>query len=141
MGHIFFISPSSPGGLDKLSQWTLRWLLENEMAEDSTMYTCNTIEEASNILETALIVGESPALIIFDHADRPTEENIAFSKRLHNSIPESWVIELVPNSMPIQREEHGLYWIRSPLTEEEWRETLDQVLRKTPTPQWADSDN
>ena len=74
MGHIFFIAPSSPGSLDRLSQWTLRWLLENDMAEDSTMYTCNTIEEAVNILETALITGDSPALIIFDHADMKTYE-------------------------------------------------------------------
>ena len=78
MGHIFFISPSSPGSLDKMSQWTLRWLLENDMAEDCTMYTCNSVEEATGILETALIVGETPSLIIFDHADRPTEGNHAW---------------------------------------------------------------
>ena len=60
MGHIFFISPSAPGSLDKMSQWTLRWLLENDMAEDCTMYTCNSVEEATGILETELIVGESP---------------------------------------------------------------------------------
>ena len=53
MGHIFFISPSSPGSLDRMSQWTLRWLLENDMAEDCTMYTCNSVEEATGILETA----------------------------------------------------------------------------------------
>ena len=139
MEHIFFIAPSSTGSLDRLSQWTLRWLLENDMAEDSTMYTCNTIEEAANILETALITGDSPALIIFDHADRPTDMNIAFSKRLRNSIPESWIVEIVPDTMPIEKEDEGLYWIRRPLTEDEWRETLDQVLRKTPTPQWANS--
>ena len=109
------------------------------MAEDSTMYTCNTIEEAVNILETALITGDSPALIIFDTADRPTDMNIAFSKRLHNSIPESWIVEIVPDTMPIEKEDDSLYWIRRPLTEDEWRETLDQVLRKTPTPQWANS--
>lgn len=111
------------------------------MAEDNTMYTCNSIEDASNILETALIQGESPALIIFDHADRPKDVNVNFSKKLHNAIPESWVIEIVPDSMPIQKDDRGLYWIRRPLGEDEWRETLDQVLRKTPTPQWANTDN
>ena len=90
-------------------------------------------------LETALITGDSPALIIFDHADRPTDMNIAFSKRLHNSIPESWIVEIVPDTMPIEKEDDSLYWIRRPLTEDEWRETLDQVLRKTPTPQWANT--
>ena len=76
MGHIFFITPSSPGSLDRLSQWTFRWLLEHgDLAEDSTMYTCNSIEDATNLLESALIIGQSPALIILDHADRPCEQN------------------------------------------------------------------
>jgi hypothetical protein len=48
-------------------------------------------------------------------------------------------VEIVPDTMPIEKEEDGLYWIRRPLTEDEWRETLDQVLRKTPTPQWAEN--
>ena len=101
-------------------------------------YTCNSVEEATGILETALIVGETPSLIIFDHAERPTDVNIAFSKRLHSSIPESWIVEIVPDSMPIQMDsDNSLYWIRRPLDEDEWRETLEQVLRKTPTPQWA----
>lgn len=139
MGHIFFITPSSPGSLDKLSQWTLRWLLENDMADDCTMYTCNSVDEATSILETALIVGETPSLIIFDHADRPTDVNVAFSKQLHDSIPESWVVEIVPDSMPLQNGSNSLYWIRRPLSEDEWRETLEQVLRKTPTPQWAET--
>lgn len=101
MGHIFFISPSSPGSLDKLSQWTFRWLLEHdELSEDATLYTCNTIEDATNLLESALIIGESPALIVLDHADRPKAENLIFSKKLHDGIPESWIVELVPDSMP-----------------------------------------
>ena len=85
MGHIFFIAPSSPGSLDRLSQWTFRWLLEHgDLAEDSTMYTCNSIEDATNLLESALIIGQSPALIILDHADRPHEQNLKFSKLLHD---------------------------------------------------------
>ena len=62
MGHIFFITPSSPGSLDKLNQWTFRWLLEHgNMADDSTLYTCNSIESAQSLLESALIIGQSPA--------------------------------------------------------------------------------
>lgn len=110
------------------------------MAEDNTMYTCNSIEDASNILESALIQGESPALIIFDHADRPKGVNMAFTKKLHNAIPESWVVEIVPDSMPLPQSDNSLYWIRRPLDEDEWRETLDQVMRRTPTPQWANTD-
>lgn len=122
-----------------MSQWTLRWLLQNDMAEDTTMYTCNTIEDAQNILETALIEGESPALIIFDHADRPKDVNIKFSKKLHESIPESWIVEIVPDSMPIEKNDDSLYWIRRPISENEWMQTLEQVLLRTPTPQWAET--
>lgn len=137
MGHIFFIAPSSPGSLEKLSQWTLRWLLEHDLAIDSTMYTCNTIEDASSLLESALIFGQSPTLIIFDHSDRPTEKNLAFSKSLRDSIPESWIIEFVPDNMPIPQDSENLFWVRRPLSEDEWDETLNLVLLKSGSPQWA----
>lgn len=139
MGHIFFITPSSPGSLDKMSQWTLRWLLQNDMADDATMYTCNSIEDAQNILETALIEGESPALIVFDHADRAKDVNLKFSKKLHEAIPESWIVEIVPDDMPVEKSDGSLYWIRRPADEDEWNETLEQVLLRTPTPQWAET--
>ena len=106
-----------------MSQWTLRWLLQNDMADDATMYTCNSIEDAQNILETALIEGESPALIVFDHADRA----------------ESWIVEIVPDDMPVEKSDGSLYWIRRPADEDEWNETLEQVLLRTPTPQWAET--
>ena len=48
------------------------------MADDSTLYTCNSIESAQSLLESALIIGQSPALIIFDHADHATDKNLAF---------------------------------------------------------------
>lgn len=137
MGHIFFIAPSSPGSLGKLSQWTLRWLLERDLAIDSTMYTCNSIEDATSLLESALNFGQSPTLIIFDHSDHPTEKNIAFSKALRDGIPESWIIEFVPDNMPVQQDDDNLFWVRRPLTEDEWDETLDLVLLKSGSPQWA----
>lgn len=141
MGHIFFIAPSSPGSLDKLSQWTFRWLLEHgDLADDTTMYTCNSIEDATSLLETALIVGESPALIILDHADSPTEQNLEFSKRLHDGIPESWIVELVPDTMPIPQSDDNFYWVRRPVSEDEWCSTLEQVLLRNGSPQWARND-
>lgn len=142
MGHIFFISPSSPGSLDKLSQWTFRWLLEHdELSEDATLYTCNTIEDATNLLESALIIGESPALIVLDHADRPKAENLIFSKKLHDGIPESWIVELVPDTMPVPENDEGnLFWVRRPVNEDEWFNTLEQVLLRNGSPQWAQND-
>lgn len=140
MGHIFFITPSSPGSLDKLNQWTFRWLLEHgNMAEDSTLYTCNSIESAQSLLESALIIGQSPSLIIFDHADHATEKNLAFSKELHNGIPESWIIEIIPDDMPIPEDsrDDSTFWIRRPINEEEWYATLENVLHKNCSPQWA----
>ena len=140
MGHIFFITTSSPGSLDKLNQWTFRWLLEHgNMAEDSTLYTCNSIESAQSLLESALIIGQSPSLIIFDHADHATEKNLAFSKELHNGIPESWIIEIIPDDMPLPEDsrDDSTFWIRRPINEEEWYATLENVLHKNCSPQWA----
>ena len=140
MGHIFFITPSSRGRLDKLNQWTFRWLLEHgNMAEDSTLYTCNSIESAQSLLESALIIGQSPSLIIFDHADHATEKNLAFSKELHNGIPESWIIEIIPDDMPLPEDsrDDSTFWIRRPINEEEWYATLENVLHKNCSPQWA----
>ena len=140
MGHIFFITPSSPGSLDKLNQWTFRWLLEHgNLADDSTLYTCNSIESAQSLLESALIIGQSPALIIFDHADHATEKNLAFSRELHNAIPESWIIEIIPDDMPLPEDsvENSTFWIRRPVSEEEWDATLENVLHKNGCPQWA----
>jgi hypothetical protein len=140
VGHIFFITPSSPGSLDKLNQWTFRWLLEHgNMAEDSTLYTCNSIESAQSLLESALIIGQSPSLIIFDHADHATEKNLAFSKELHNGIPESWIIEIIPDDMPLPEDsrDDSTFWIRRPINEEEWYATLENVLHKNCSQQWA----
>ncbi|MCQ2101723.1 MAG: hypothetical protein MJY98_00665 [Fibrobacter sp.] len=145
MGHIFFISPSSPGSLDKLSQWTFRWLVERGgLNEDTTLYTCNTIEDATSLLETALIIGESPALIVLDHADRPKAENLKFSRQLHDGIPESWIIELIPDTMPLPDkdcDENGFFWMTKPVSEEQWHKVLNEVLLQNGSPQWANNNN
>lgn len=107
------------------------------MAEDSTLYTCNSIEDATNLLESALIIGQSPALIILDHTDKPKEENLKFSRMLHDGIPESWIVEMVPDDMPLPKDEAGLFWVRRPVSEEEWAATLQQVLLRNGSPQWA----
>ena len=109
------------------------------MADDSTLYTCNSIESAQSLLESALIIGQSPTLIIFDHADHPTAKNLAFSKELHNAIPESWIIEIIPDDMPLPEDskDDSIFWIRRPVSEEEWSKTLEDVLHKNGCPQWA----
>ena len=76
---------------------------------------------------------------MFDHADRAKDVNLKFSKKLHAAIPESWIVEIVPDEMPIEKSDGSLFWIRRPVDEDEWCETLEQVLRRTPTPQWADA--
>lgn len=140
MEHIFFIAPSSPGSLERLSQWTFRWLLlHDNMANDCTLYSCNSIEDAIEHLESTLSIGQSPALIILDHAEEPKQSNLDLSKKLHNSIPESWIIEIVPNSMPLPKSDENLYWMRRPVSETEWSKTLDQVLIKSASPQWANA--
>ncbi len=102
------------------------------MAEDSTLYTCNSIESAQSLLESALIIGQSPSLII-------SEKNLAFSKELHNGIPESWIIEIIPDDMPLPEDsrDDSTFWIRRPVSEEEWYATLENVLHKNGCPQWA----
>ena len=102
------------------------------LAEDSTLYTCNSIESAQSLLESALIIGQSPSLIIFDHADHATDRNIAF-------IPESWIIEIIPDDMPLPEDsvENSTFWIRRPVSEDEWNSTLENVLHMNGCPQWA----
>ena len=46
-------------------------------------------------------------------------------------------MEIVPDDMPVEKSDGSLYWIRRPADEDEWNETLEQVLLRTPTPQWA----
>ena len=74
-----------------------------------------------------------------DHADHATEKNLAFSKELHNGIPESWIIEIIPDDMPLPEDssDNGTFWIRRPINEDEWCATLENVLHKNGCPQWA----
>ena len=60
-------------------------------------------------------------------------------QQVHDGIPESWIVELVPDNMPLPESDENYYWVRKPVREEEWYCTLEQVLLKSGSPQWANN--
>ena len=74
------------------------------------------------------------------HADHTEAvHTVAGNLELHNGIPESWIIEIIPDDMPLPEDsrDDSTFWIRRPVSEEEWYATLENVLHKNGCPQWA----
>lgn len=140
MGHIFFIAPNEASNLDEIANWTLYWLLEHDLVPDTAIYTCQNLRQATVALEAPLNIGESPALVVVDHEEPPREETIEFAKNLRNCIPESWVIEMVPLSMPLPEANGDQFWIRKPVRKEEWLAVLEHVFLRASTPQWSETE-
>ena len=103
MGHIFFISDDRATDLSELANWTLDWMLSNDISADTAIYTCKGLDQGEKALETPLSQGESPALVVLDHGMRPTKESVQFGNRLRDLIPESWVLELVEKDYPVDK--------------------------------------
>ena len=109
MGHIFFIAPDADSNLDEIAQWTLYWLLEHNLIPDTAIYNCHNLRQALVAIEAPLAIGEAPALVVLDHSTPPKEEVLEFAQKLHNCIPESWIVEIVPREMPLpQIQENSL---------------------------------
>jgi|SRR5574344_2541924 hypothetical protein len=142
MGHIFFITLDSSCNLDEVAQWTLFWLLDHDMVANTTLYTCSGLEQAYRALEKPLKNGNSPALIVIDYPMQPNAEMIQFVHRLRECIPETWIVEFIPRSMPMpsNKEEH-LFWIPKPVCEEDWTDVLKHVCFQAASPQWSEAEN
>jgi hypothetical protein len=41
--------------------------------------------------------------------------------------------------MPLPQCDENYYWVRKPVSEDEWYSTLEQVLLKSGSPQWANN--
>jgi len=115
VGHIFFISDDRATDLTELANWTLDWMLSHDFPADTAIYTCKGIEQGEKALDTPLSQGESPALIVLDHGIKPTKESIAFGNRLHDLIPESWIVELVEKDYPISKQSDEAFFLPKPI--------------------------
>ncbi len=140
MGHIFFIAPTPDTNLDEISEWTLFWLLEHNLVPDTAIYNCHTVRQALAAIEAPLSIGEPPALVVIDHSTPPREEIIKFADNLRNCIPESWILEIVPNDMPLPAAKENAFWVRKPVCKEDWIAVLDHVFFRAGTPQWSASE-
>lgn len=141
MGHIFFITLDSSCNLDEIAQWTLFWLLDNDMVANTTLYTCSGLEQAYRALEKPLKTGNSPALIVIDYPMQPNPEMLQFVNRLRECIPETWIIEFIPRSMPIPSEkDRNLFWIPKPVCQEDWTDVLKHVCFQAASPQWSEAE-
>lgn len=137
MGHIFFIADSAATDLSELSNWTLDWMLSRDMPADTAIYGCQGIRQGEKALEAPLAQGESPALIVLDHGASPTEESIAFGKRLRDAIPESWIVELVEKDYPLPERNDEAFFMPKPIRKSDWEDVLEHVFVEACTPQWS----
>ena len=137
MGHIFFIAPNSDSNLDEIAEWTLYWLLEHNLVPDTAIYNCHNLRQALVAIEAPLAIGEPPALIVLDHATPPQEETLQFATKLHNCIPESWIVEITPRDMPLPHVQEHSFWIQKPVSEADWKAVLEHVFLKAGSPQWT----
>lgn len=140
MGHIFFIAPTDDSNLDEISRWTLAWLLEHNHVPDTAIYNCHNLRQARVAIETPLESGEAPTLVVIDHATPPKEEVICFAKRLRECVPESWIVEIVPDEMPLPEADENSFWVRKPVGESAWVAILEHIFLKAATPQWSEAE-
>lgn len=137
MGHIFFIAPDADSNLDEIAQWTLYWLLEHNLIPDTAVYNCHNLRQALVAIEAPLAIGEAPALVVLDHSTPPKEEVLEFAQKLHNCIPESWIVEIVPKEMPLPQIQENSFWISKPVCRADWIAVLEHIFLKAGTPQWS----
>lgn len=137
MGHIFFIAPNEDSNLDDIAQWTLYWLLEHNLIPDTAIYNCHNLRQALVAIEAPLSAGEAPALVVLDHTTPPKEESIQFATKLHDCIPESWIVEIIPKDMPLPQVQENSFWILKPVGKDDWIAVLEHIFLKAGTPQWS----
>ena len=138
MGHIFFVAPIPDGQLDQLAQWTLQWILQNEVQVDHTLYSCGSLDEAEASISIPLAHGVPPALVVLDHGV-PDRRITGFGQKLRACVPETWIIELVDDKSWLPDDMTQAFLVRKPVRREDWEDVLRHVFLHAPTPQWSRS--
>ena len=138
MGHIFFVAPISNELLDVIARWTVQWILRNDIALDTTIYTCASIEEAEASISIPLAHGTPPSLVVIDHG-APDKRITAFGEQLRSCVPESWIIELVENKSWLPADISNAFLVRKPVQREDWEDVLAHVFLQSQSPQWSRS--
>lgn len=137
MGHIFFVAPSSNDLLDELARWTVQWILGNEVSSiSSTVYACESLEEAEASISIPLAHGEPPALIVIDHG-ASNQRITAFGEKIRACVPESWVVELVEADSWLPSDLAHAFLVKKPIQREDWENLLQHILLHSATPQWS----
>lgn len=136
MGHIFFIAPDSNEWLDTLARWTVQWILNHEIPVDTTIFTCCSLEQASESLSQPLANGTPPALVVIDHC-KADPAVTRFGELLRACIPETWVIEMVTGETPLPRDGEQAFLVRKPVNRADWEDVLHYVFVQARTPQWS----
>jgi hypothetical protein len=138
VGHIFFVAPVSSDQLDQLARWTVQWILGNEVALDTTVYTCGSLEEAEASISIPLAHGQPPALVVIDHG-APDQAITRFGEKLRACVPETWIIELVDNQSWLPSDIGNAFLVRKPVHQADWNDVLSHVFFQSPSPQWSRS--
>lgn len=136
VGHIFFVTPSSDEQLDTLAQWTMEWILDNDIPYDSTVYSCTSLEMAEASIAIPLAHGISPSLVVIGHG-APYQEITRFGETLRSCIPETWIIELVDGDSWLPTDLQHAFMVRRPIRREDWNDVLQHVFLQAVTPQWS----
>jgi hypothetical protein len=122
--------------MEILAQWTVQWILHNEVPIDTTVYTCGGIDEAEASISIPLAHGIPPALIVIDHGI-PDHRITAFGEKLRSCVPESWIIELVDNASFLPVDLQNAFLVRKPIHRKDWEDVLSHVFLQSHNPQWS----
>jgi hypothetical protein len=133
LGHILLISQSN-FHTQEMCQWTVDWILENDIPIETTVYLCDSVEMATKSLQNPIQEATPPSLIILDH--EIPEPLLQFSALLKDCLPESWVIDLIPTDNHVP-EGLGSFVVSKPVSKDDWFGILEHIFKNAHTPQWS----
>jgi hypothetical protein len=133
-GHIVLIGKADYDS-ETLARWTVKWLIENKITSDPSLYVCTEIETARASIETPLFEGNPPSLIIVNHIDSDPEV-LAFSKFIRGCLPECWIVDLFQDNDQVPMD-NSMVSLVKPIHENDWTEFLSHLFFNAATPQYS----
>lgn len=133
-GHIVLIGKADYDS-ETLARWTVKWLIENKVTSDPSLYVCTEIETARTSIEAPLFEGNPPSLIIVNHIDSDPEI-LAFSKYIRKCLPECWIVDLFQDNDQVPMDDSMVSLVK-PIHEKDWTEFLSHLFFNAATPQYS----
>jgi hypothetical protein len=133
-GYIILIAEATLEA-EILSSWTVDWILEHEVSVEPTVYLVDNLDLARKSIEVPLAQAIPPALVILDHSHGRGEVE-SFSKFLKESIPETWIIDLLTPDSTLPSESQ-IFALFKPIRKEDWEGVLTHVFGLAGSPQWS----